>query len=716
MAVVDVTASSGSGTDVEILDIVDITVDSDSEDDIAEVPAGAPPLCFGGYRRGRELGRGASGQVFVCHRKGCASGYAVKTVSLRRLSLSPNPEREQKRLCREVEILRRLPPHPSVVQLVDVLEQGSWYLIVLELVGGGDLLTALMARPAPRLLDREAAFIARQLADGLAFLHSQGVIHRDLKLENLLVASERRLQRPPEAPLVHYTIKITDFGLSKGVGAGRSEARSLVGTRPYTAPEILGAGLHDFNSDLWSFGVLLYVLLVGRYPFDRAAPPQAEVYTLLMGLEDVEQSAKSVLCGFLQLEPAQRLALDALCSHVWLQDESLESPRSPQQMKRQRSSSPFGALGFAPAVSPAVAPSSGQTSAYRNGLPLAQLSWQERGGSPCGALASATEVTALRMGGPASDEAAIEAALQELLALAGSLPVDMPNTCGLEADVAMQISPRQLLSTSVHSASMTSSGPYISNTCGLEADVAMQISPRQPLPTAAPSASISFSGPSAGMSCAVSLEDGVWTPLAVEASMRLSDVRQVSAHANVMQVHMVVPDRLAGFVLGRNGARIQQIAATAGCPVSMTPRRGAADRRIVMIGSYKRCKVAQELVHEQLAEALQADWRDTEAEVLLFVRAEAAGAVAGKRGFVLGQIREQSGARIQLWRDEVHGQRPCAIVGALQSVLRAQKHMFDIVSAVPKAAAALVTPQALQAALPRRVAQGVAAPVVYSAV
>lgn len=165
--------------------------------------------------------------------------------------------------------------------------------------------------------------------------------------------------------------------------------------------------------------------------------------------------------------------------------------------------------------------------------------------------------------------------------------------------------------------------------------------------------------------------------------MVLSEVRPASPQPDVIQLHMVVPDRLAGSILGKSGARIQQIAEDAGCRVWMTSRTGISDRRVVVIGTYKQCRIAQELVHEQLANELDADWRDTEAEVLLLVRSEAAGVVTGKQGFILNQIREQSGARIQLWREEVEGQRPCIIAGAIHKVLKAERHIFDLVRAVP---------------------------------
>merc|ERR1719491_2521601 len=131
------------------------------------------------------------------------------------MRLSSNFQRELKKLRREVEILQKLPPHKNIVQMVDVFEETDWFLIVLEFVNGGDLFNALVARPGmkPRLMEREASHVFWQLVEGLAFLHAQGILHRDLKLENVLVASVKE-----EGHLCLYHVKITDFGLSKAVG------------------------------------------------------------------------------------------------------------------------------------------------------------------------------------------------------------------------------------------------------------------------------------------------------------------------------------------------------------------------------------------------------------------------------------------------------------------------------------------------------------------
>ncbi|CAK9047220.1 Cell cycle serine/threonine-protein kinase CDC5/MSD2 [Durusdinium trenchii] len=574
-ASVDVIADSDS----DVAEVVDITVDSDDADEVAEVnlPAGVPPLSFHGYRRGRELGQGGSSQVFVCSKTGSQVGFAAKAVNLRRLQMSPDVEREWKKLCREVEIWKQLPAHPNIVQLVDSFQEGGWFLMVLELVGGGDLFTVLTSRPSSRFLDREAAFVGGQLAQGLAFLHGRGVVHRDVKLENVLVASQRRAYT--SGPIL-YSVKITDFGLSRLLDTA-SVAQSTVGTHPYCAPEVLGEGSHNFSADVWCLGILLFVLLSGHFPFNTMPAEQTDLDRIIEN--SVGERAKAVLCGLLQLQPAQRRNLSELLNHQWFQEDEWDE----QPLKRHRTLSTSDVVVTPSGISnmEAIPPVNGQLEECKASSPA----FEEVDASPC----------------------------------------DSPFPCS----------------------------PF---PC------------ESPLPCPSP-----LPGPFDAEGVA---SPGVWTPFAVEVALKLSDVQPpVELQPDYMQVHLVIPDRFAGFILGKNGSRIQKTASKSGCKVWMTKRNGSQDRRVIVIGNYKQCKVAQQIVHEQLSTAMQVDWQDAQADVIVFVRSEAAGMVTGKQGFVLNQIRKQSGAQVQLLRDEVQSTRPCIISGTLQSILKAQKHIFELV-------------------------------------
>lgn len=277
-----------------------------------------PPWEFGTYKRGTEIGAGAFGRVFRCRRSGCTDVLAVKVFDLQRLRLRTNAEAELRTLRREVDILKGLPAHPNVVRMLDTVEESNWLYMVLELVTGGDLFTALSGLPPPhRLAQGEAAFVLGQLLEGLSFLHGQGIVHRDLKLENVLVTSADR-----SGPLTLYRVKITDFGLSKAMGAGLSEPRSVVGSRRYIAPEVLESRPYDRRVDLWSLGVLLYVLLEGRYPHDQPAKAAQAVLDIAVARVKVNASVQAVLAGLLRLDPARRLGLKEVRTSRWLREGS----------------------------------------------------------------------------------------------------------------------------------------------------------------------------------------------------------------------------------------------------------------------------------------------------------------------------------------------------------------------------------------------------------
>lgn len=277
------------------------------------------PVNFGGYKLGKELGRGAFGIVYACVRESTGENFAAKAVDLRRLKLSCNVKVEVKRLQSEAKVLQRVPPHVNLVRFVEVLQEGEWLTFILELVTGGDLYSALVNLPCkgnkrPRFRETEARHIFRQLVNGLTLLHDQGIIHRDLKLENVLVARRRAVRTD-----VLLDIKIADFGLSKVTGEGHSEARSTVGSPRYMAPEIHASSAHDCRADLWSLGVLCYVLLSGQFPCQDGAGSvdQASLNSKVDQL-NCSAEAQETVRGLLQKRPEARLSIEQLRRLPWL--------------------------------------------------------------------------------------------------------------------------------------------------------------------------------------------------------------------------------------------------------------------------------------------------------------------------------------------------------------------------------------------------------------
>mmetsp|Transcript_61695 Transcript_61695/g.201330 ORF Transcript_61695/g.201330 Transcript_61695/m.201330 type:complete len:420 (+) Transcript_61695:284-1543(+) len=296
-----------------------------------------PPTEFGDFRRGEELGSGGFARVFRCWRRspssaGRGEAFAVKVLNLRRMRLSNTAERNFENLRRETEILKAMPSHPNVVRLVDCVEEAHWFFLVLELVPGGDLLSNLARRidltsAAPErrcLAGPEAAFVLRQLVDGLTFLHGRGVVHRDLKLENVLVSSSQC-----KGALTLYNVKISDFGLSKASGEGISEPHSMVGTRRYVAPEVLSGASYDYRVDLWSLGVLLYLLLDGRFPHEQPAQAPQPALDAAVARLPTGRAVQALVSGLLRRDPGRRVALSELAAHPWVASAGAMGQGSP---------------------------------------------------------------------------------------------------------------------------------------------------------------------------------------------------------------------------------------------------------------------------------------------------------------------------------------------------------------------------------------------------
>jgi serine/threonine-protein kinase len=215
------------------------------------VDLGPEPAWIGPYRLARRLGRGGMGEVFLAWDERLG-----RRVALKRIRGDSSISQERERLRREARAAAQL-SHPSVVQVYDLVEDATGDVIVLEFVEGRTL-RALLEEGLPSL--SLALRLARETAEGLAAAHAAGLVHRDLKAENVMVTPEGRA-------------KILDFGLAKPFALDPQGGKSLtsqgvlLGTFHTMSPEQARGGEVDARSDLFSLGVLLYELLTGRSPF-----------------------------------------------------------------------------------------------------------------------------------------------------------------------------------------------------------------------------------------------------------------------------------------------------------------------------------------------------------------------------------------------------------------------------------------------------------------
>jgi serine/threonine protein kinase len=156
---------------------------------------------------------------------------------------------------REIEVLKMC-QHPNIIGLVDLFENQDYYFIVLEYMAGSDLFDYLSSRDFD-LGETRVREIAYQLALGIKYLHSYGIVHRDLKLENVMMSDTTDKSVP----------KLVDFGLAKMIGPNE-KAEEPFGTLGYVAPEILEKKPYSPQCDLWSLGCIIFALLCGSLPFD----------------------------------------------------------------------------------------------------------------------------------------------------------------------------------------------------------------------------------------------------------------------------------------------------------------------------------------------------------------------------------------------------------------------------------------------------------------
>jgi calcium/calmodulin-dependent protein kinase I len=221
----------------------------------------------------------------------------------------------------EVAILERV-DHPTIVRMRQVFDCPKTFYMVMELMTGGELFDRIVEKE--KYSEEEARRVIMKLAEALVYCHEQGIVHRDLKPENLLYESEAE----------DSTIKIADFGLAKLVSEADMMATAC-GTPGYVAPEILCGTPYDEKCDMWSLGVILYILLCGFPPFYDEN--NAELFNQIKSgsfdypspyWDEVSDEAKSLIDGLLMVNPAKRLSAADVLRHPWVVSKASEATLS----------------------------------------------------------------------------------------------------------------------------------------------------------------------------------------------------------------------------------------------------------------------------------------------------------------------------------------------------------------------------------------------------
>ena len=264
-----------------------------------------PPTDISFYKFGRMIGRGAFGKVNIG--LNILTGRIVAIKSFNKQNLLN--EKAKKKILYETNLMRGL-YHPSVTKILETFETDKYMLIIMEYISGGNLQNFVKKRR--KLCEKTARILYRQLIQGIKYIHSKGIVHRDIKLENILLD-------------LNNIVKICDFGVGKLTQKGQ-KLSDQCGTPVYMAPEIIkGDGYEGFPVDVWSSGIALYIMLSGNIPFnrDKIHDLQSAILNLpYKKIDDISDNANNLLEHILEKDPNKRYTPDDILEHPWMNENS----------------------------------------------------------------------------------------------------------------------------------------------------------------------------------------------------------------------------------------------------------------------------------------------------------------------------------------------------------------------------------------------------------
>lgn len=269
----------------------------------------------------RILGEGGYGRVFMCSTED-RKQFAVKIINKRTMKgFAPGDKRRNEHVKKEITILKDL-QHHNILKLHDVFEEGDNFFIITDLLPAGDLFSYITQYGSSGLPENHALAIMYQLGLAIQYLHERGVVHRDLKIDNILLTSIA-----PGALVV-----VADFGVSRYFVRNTGERmHTIIGTRDYHAPELVSPGRKPdgFTEavDVWGLGLIMAHLLTGRMPFSY---PLEENLPILRGcqkwLEEpqflaVSRKGRSCISNLLQVDDRIRWTVSQMMSCAWIKDQ-----------------------------------------------------------------------------------------------------------------------------------------------------------------------------------------------------------------------------------------------------------------------------------------------------------------------------------------------------------------------------------------------------------
>ena len=267
------------------------------------------------YIKKKILGRGSFGIVYLVKQRYLSRYFAMKVIK----KSATKAKEEEENLMNEVDILRKL-DHPNIVKITDFYSLKTEYNIITEYCQEGELFDEIKAQsPFSEAL---AAWYLKQILSAICYCHNMNIIHRDLKPENILIVKRQKNG--------YHPIKIIDFGTAKVFQKEKAE-HVLIGSAYYIAPEVLSRNYTEL-CDLWSCGVIMYIILTGRPPFNGGSEEEI-MKKIREGNYDLKKypwgvisdEAKDLVKGLLQVNTKKRLSAKEALEHKWFKIEKTKS-------------------------------------------------------------------------------------------------------------------------------------------------------------------------------------------------------------------------------------------------------------------------------------------------------------------------------------------------------------------------------------------------------
>ena len=259
------------------------------------------------YIIGKEIGNGKFGVIKLCTNKTTGKQFALKILCKKNMDLN-----DLDLVRTEIEILK-ICQHPNIIKLYETFENSEYFYIIMEYCSGSDLFSYI-EKSKFKLTEKKACEIIFKLCRALYYIHSYGIIHRDLKPENILMTDNSS----------KADIRILDFGLSKILGPDET-CNEPYGTLSYCAPEVIKGENYNKQADLFSVGVITYLLLCGQLPFNHK-DSEKEIVRLTLYEEpsfkskvwkNISSEAIDFIKGMLKKNPKDRFSIKEAIEHNW---------------------------------------------------------------------------------------------------------------------------------------------------------------------------------------------------------------------------------------------------------------------------------------------------------------------------------------------------------------------------------------------------------------